>query len=489
VIEAQRGGTLNRLYGFVRAAGKAVLPGCVLWILSCAGRVVVPLLAAGAVRGFFSDERAAFSLRLQRNAVAFCVVVGAALAERLLHFGGRLRALRASGFKREPAGWLSGLGGRAALVAEFLCALLVTVFLVATDWFAGSVLLLAALSWAFCLAEPGAAGGPPPPYEPLDPEKQIRRQLILGTAAVLSFSILFLVLAGRCVEGQLAAAELSACVLWSFYLFGTLKFLKNSGALELAGARPQRVSEPAEEPSLSPPSGPSWREEPKVPAKLFEGPGRIVVKQEDFLLRAENVSLAQPSGMEPVACLNFALPRGATATFRSEDPVKLDLVRDLLAGLRPPARGRLFVSPELCTEQGRFRTHILESTEGLPGATLLDVLRAGRPEASVSEVLQAAARTGVDLFLPFLPAGLATYTDGGDLILSPGQQARIKAASVLLAPPPLVVLDRVLEKCDPRSRRLVWEALSREAGQRHMTLVVLSTERRPPEDVNYEIVL
>jgi ATP-binding cassette subfamily B protein len=113
------------------------------------------------------------------------------------------------------------------------------------------------------------------------------------------------------------------------------------------------------------------------------------------------------------------------------------------------------------------------------GATAMENIRYGRPEATDAEVRAAAASAAAD-FLHDLPQGLDTFLGEKGVRLSGGQRQRVAIARAVLRDAPILLLDEATSALDAEVEAAVQHALSILARDR-TTLVVahrLATVRR-----------
>jgi ATP-binding cassette subfamily B protein len=103
--------------------------------------------------------------------------------------------------------------------------------------------------------------------------------------------------------------------------------------------------------------------------------------------------------------------------------------------------------------------------------TVLENIRYGRPESTLSEVMAAAQAAFAQEFIAELPSGYDTYLGDRGVRLSGGQRQRIAIARAILKNPPLLLLDEATSALDANSERMVQAALDK-AMQGRTTLVI-----------------
>ena len=95
----------------------------------------------------------------------------------------------------------------------------------------------------------------------------------------------------------------------------------------------------------------------------------------------------------------------------------------------------------------------------------------GRPDASRSEVEEAARRAGAEEFIMTLPNGYDTYIGERGVKLSGGQKQRISIARIFLKNPPVIILDEATSALDNESEYEVAKSLS-ELSKGRTTLTI-----------------
>ena len=95
------------------------------------------------------------------------------------------------------------------------------------------------------------------------------------------------------------------------------------------------------------------------------------------------------------------------------------------------------------------------------GATVMDNIRYGRPDATRAEVVAAAKAANAHNFIMQLPEGYETVVGIGSRSLSGGERQRVSIARALLLNPALLILDEATAAMDTETERQISEAIDR----------------------------
>lgn len=117
-----------------------------------------------------------------------------------------------------------------------------------------------------------------------------------------------------------------------------------------------------------------------------------------------------------------------------------------------------------------FQTNRLFST------TLLENVRAARPDAAPEQVMEALRAAQCMDIVDKLPDGLDTMLGSGGIYLSGGEVQRVALARAILKESPIVVLDEATAFADPENEFLIQKALTKltrgEGGRRRTVLMI-----------------
>ena len=118
-----------------------------------------------------------------------------------------------------------------------------------------------------------------------------------------------------------------------------------------------------------------------------------------------------------------------------------------------------------------FQTNRLFST------TLLENVRAARPDAAPEQVMEALRAAQCMDIVDKLPEGLDTMLGSGGTYLSGGEVQRVALARAILKESPIVVLDEATAFADPENEFLIQKALTkltRGEGDRRRTVLMIA---------------
>ena len=134
------------------------------------------------------------------------------------------------------------------------------------------------------------------------------------------------------------------------------------------------------------------------------------------------------------------------------------------------------------------RTAVVTQEPFLFDGSIRDNILYGRPEASETEVREAARAAYVEEFVDTLPEGYDTLVGAAGVRLSGGQRQRITIARAILRNPDILVFDEATSSLDSQSERYVQNAIEALLGGRTVFVIAhrLSTVRRADKIVVIE---
>ena len=119
--------------------------------------------------------------------------------------------------------------------------------------------------------------------------------------------------------------------------------------------------------------------------------------------------------------------------------------------------------------------------------TLLNNIKAARPDATREEVLQAADEAQCKDIIDRLPNGLDTLVGTGGTYLSGGENQRIALARAILKDAPIIILDEATASLDVDNETEIQNAISRLVKGK--TVLIIAHRMRTVEAADKIVVL
>jgi subfamily B ATP-binding cassette protein MsbA len=217
---------------------------------------------------------------------------------------------------------------------------------------------------------------------------------------------------------------------------------------------------------------------------VVEKPGARTIAGLGSGLRFERVSYAYPDGHgKAVIEFDLHVRPGETLALVGPSGAGKSTVVDLVARFIDPTEGRICVDgvdlTDLTLDSWTAQYAMVGQTPFLFHATIGENISYGRPEATQSEVEDAARAAGIHDFVASLPEGYQTNVADAGSRLSGGQRQRITIARAFLKGAPLLLLDEATSALDVESEKVVQAALERLMASRTVIVIAhrLSTVR------------
>lgn len=135
----------------------------------------------------------------------------------------------------------------------------------------------------------------------------------------------------------------------------------------------------------------------------------------------------------------------------------------LLLRLSDLQEGQIFIDGQdiSCATQVSLRQHIAYVPQEplLFHRTIRENIAYGKPDATETEIRDAAVKANALEFIETLPHGFETVTGERGVKLSGGQRQRVAIARAILAAAPILVLDEATSALDSESEKLIQDAL------------------------------
>ncbi|WP_461187785.1 ABC transporter ATP-binding protein [Arthrobacter sp. Z4-13] len=253
----------------------------------------------------------------------------------------------------------------------------------------------------------------------------------------------------RVLTGDLAVGVLLALILSTKRFFQPVdQMAMFYNSFQSAQAALEKVSGLLEEvPTVRP---------PKNPVALRNAKGAI---------HFEDVAFGYGDGPVIVPTLNLHIPAGQTVALVGQTGAGKSTLAKLIARFYDVSSGSLTLDGvdlrNLSTTDLRRNIVMVTQEAFLFSGSVADNIALGRPEASRTEIEEAAKAVGAHEFILELPEGYDTDVNKRGGRVSSGQRQLISFARAFLARPAVLILDEATSSLDIPSERLVQNGLAR----------------------------
>lgn len=205
----------------------------------------------------------------------------------------------------------------------------------------------------------------------------------------------------------------------------------------------------------------------------------------------KGVSYVYPNGNRALDRVTFTIPVGISTAIIGESGSGKTTLVNLLCRLIEPTSGEIRVGParaeQFDVQQWRKRIAVAGQDTDLVSGSVAENIGYGRPDASKSEIEDAARAAGAEAFVRRLPDGYDTQVGTQGLSLSGGQRQRIALARALLTQPDLLILDEATNAVDAITEAEIMKLI---AEHRYFhTLLIISHRKTTLAACEHGIVL
>ncbi|PYB70257.1 ABC transporter ATP-binding protein [Rhizobium wuzhouense] len=204
------------------------------------------------------------------------------------------------------------------------------------------------------------------------------------------------------------------------------------------------------------------------------GAGELVVREAKIEFR--NVNFAYTGSGPVLRNLSFVAEGGKTTALVGPSGAGKSTVITLVPRFYDPADGEILIDGQNIADvtKSSLRHHLAYVSQQpyLFEGTIRDNIRYGRPDATDSEIEDAARLANAHDFILSQPMGYDTPVGENGLTLSGGQRQRLSIARALVRNAPILLLDEATSALDTESEAAVQQAL--EAAMVGRTVIVIA---------------
>ena len=220
-----------------------------------------------------------------------------------------------------------------------------------------------------------------------------------------------------------------------------------------------------------------------VPETVVEAPGAAPLPPVRGRVRFRNVSLAYAPDRWALRAASLDVQPGEHIAIVGPSGAGKSSLINLIPRFYDPTEGAIEIDGR---DLRRVKIASLRRQIGLVpqetilfAGTLAENIAYGRPEASRSEIEDAARVAGAHSFIAALPQGYDTVLGEGGMQLSGGQRQRLALARAVLNDPAIYILDEATSALDSESEEAIQDAMARLTARRTTFIVAhrLSTVR------------
>lgn len=182
-------------------------------------------------------------------------------------------------------------------------------------------------------------------------------------------------------------------------------------------------------------------------------------------IRFDAVTFGYDSATPVLHDISFTAPAGSTIALVGSSGSGKSTMLSLVMAFNRPDAGRILVDGRDLTtlrlRDYRSRLGIVLQDNFLFDGTVLENIRFARPDASDTEVKEAARVAHCDEFVLGFVEGYQTVVGERGVRLSGGQRQRVAIARAILADPAILLLDEATSSLDSESEALIQDGLAR----------------------------
>jgi len=209
--------------------------------------------------------------------------------------------------------------------------------------------------------------------------------------------------------------------------------------------------------------------------EVKDHPNSIDLKNVEGHIRFENVIFGYERDKPVLVDVSFDIKPGERVAIVGPTGSGKSTLIKLIPRFYDPQEGRILIDGvdirNVKIKSLRRHVGIVHQDIMLFAGTIKDNIAYGKPNASMSEVIEAAKAAGIHDFIVSLPKGYETNVAERGVTLSGGQRQRIAIARTLILDPKILILDDPTSNLDAETEALIVEALKKLVEGRTVIIV------------------
>ena len=206
------------------------------------------------------------------------------------------------------------------------------------------------------------------------------------------------------------------------------------------------------------------------PAEVVDRPGAKPLVVNKGEVKFENVSFDYDPDRQILKHVSFEVPAGKMVAIVGPSGAGKSTISRILFRFYDIAAGRVLIDGQNIknVKQASLRAAIgmVPQDTVLFNDTIEYNIRYGKPDATASEVREAARLAQIHDFIVTLPQGYDSLVGERGLKLSGGEKQRVAIARTILKSPPILMLDEATSALDSHTEKDIQDALERVARDR-----------------------